>query len=67
MIKLHDLVFKPFISAQRIDEVVGHMVNEIANDLGDDIPVFVGIMNGSFMFVSDFVKKYPKLKLKHRM
>lgn len=60
MIKLHDLVFKPFISAQRIDEVVGHMVNEIANDLGDDIPVFVGIMNGSFMFVSDFVKKYPK-------
>lgn len=36
------------------------MVDEISNDLGDVIPVFVGILNGSFMFVSDFVKKYPK-------
>ena len=36
------------------------MVDEISNDLGDVVPVFVGILNGSFMFVSDFVKKYPK-------
>ncbi len=36
------------------------MVNAIAADLGDEIPVFVGILNGSFMLVSDFVKKYPK-------
>ncbi len=36
------------------------MAKEIANDLGDEIPVFIGILNGSFMFVSDFVKKYPK-------
>ncbi|GAA4948946.1 hypothetical protein GCM10023314_22780 [Algibacter agarivorans] len=32
---------------------------EIAEDVGDEIPVFVGILNGSFMVVSDFVKKYP--------
>ena len=60
MIKLHDLYFKPFISAEKIDEAVQEMVDEIALDLGDVIPVFVGILNGSFMFVSDFVKKYPK-------
>ena len=36
------------------------MAKEIANDLGDEIPVFIGILNGSFMFVSDFVKKFPK-------
>ena len=36
------------------------MVTEIADDLGDEVPVFVGILNGSFMFASDFVKKYPK-------
>ena len=36
------------------------MVQQISDDLGDEIPVFVGILNGSFMFVSDFVKKYPK-------
>ena len=60
MIKLHDKYFKPFISAQEIDEAITKMVDEIANDLGDEIPVFVGILNGSFMFTSDFVKKYPK-------
>ena len=36
------------------------MANDIAEDLGDEIPVFIGILNGSFMLVSDFVKKYPK-------
>nr|WP_321237434.1 adenylate kinase [uncultured Psychroserpens sp.] len=60
MIKLHDLSFKPFISEQDVDVTVQRMVDEIANDMQDEIPVFVGILNGSFMFVSDFVKKYPK-------
>ncbi|RNC83587.1 MAG: adenylate kinase [Winogradskyella sp.] len=35
------------------------MVDTIAADLKDEMPIFVGILNGSFMFVSDFVKKYP--------
>ncbi len=60
IIKLHDLYFKPFISEQEIDEAVQQMVDEIVLDLGDEMPVFIGILNGSFMFVSDFVKKYPK-------
>ena len=60
MIKLHDLYFKHFISEKEIDSAVQKMVDGIAADLGDEVPVFVGILNGSFMFVSDFVKKYPK-------
>ena len=60
MIKLHDKYFKPFISAQEIDDAVAQMANDVANDLGNEIPVFIGILNGSFMLVSDFVKKYPK-------
>ncbi|WAC03612.1 adenylate kinase [Lacinutrix neustonica] len=60
MIKLHDKYFKPFISEEEIEDVVTRMAAEVANDLGDEIPVFVGILNGSFMLVSDFVKKYPK-------
>ncbi|MGM5470510.1 adenylate kinase [Flavobacteriaceae bacterium LMO-SS05] len=60
VVKLHDLHFKPFISESEINATVQRMVNEIANDLQDEVPVFVGILNGSFMFVSDFVKKYPK-------
>jgi len=60
VVKLHDLEFKPFISSSEIEKVVNRMVDEIANDLKDEVPVFVGILNGSFMFVSDFVKAYPK-------
>ncbi|MEW4925103.1 adenylate kinase [Algibacter sp. 2305UL17-15] len=60
MIKLHDKYFKPFISAAEIETAVDKLVAEIANDIGDEIPVFVGILNGSFMLTSDFVKKYPK-------
>jgi len=60
VIKLHDKYFKPFITAQEIDDAVSRMAQEIASDIGDEIPVFVGILNGSFMFASDFVKKYPK-------
>jgi adenylate kinase len=60
VIKLHNLYFKPFISEQELDATVQRLVDEIVNDLQDVVPVFVGILNGSFMFVSDFVKKYPK-------
>ena len=60
MIKLHDKYFKPFISAKEIDNALEQMVAKVAKDIGDEIPVFIGILNGSFMLTSDFVKKYPK-------
>jgi adenylate kinase len=60
VIKLHDLYFKPFISEDAIQNTVQNMVDAIVADLGDEMPVFVGILNGSFMLVSDFVKRYPK-------
>ena len=60
MIQIHDKYFKPFISAQKIDEALNKMVANLVADLKDEVPVFVGILNGSFMLVSDFVKKYPK-------
>ncbi|TYB73898.1 adenylate kinase [Bizionia gelidisalsuginis] len=60
MIKLHDKYFKPFISAEEIEEAITRLAQEVASDLKDEVPVFVGVLNGSFMVVSDFVKKYPK-------
>ena len=59
LVKLQDLYFKPFISEEKIQATVQQMVDAIAEDLKDEMPIFVGILNGSFMFVSDFVKKYP--------
>ena len=59
LVKLQDLYFKPFISEEKIQIAVQQMVDAIAQDLKDEMPIFIGILNGSFMFVSDFVKKYP--------
>ena len=59
MLKLDDLYFKPFISQDEIQAVVKSMASEIYDSYKDEIPIFIGVMNGSFMFVSDFMKYYP--------
>lgn len=58
MIQLHDKQFVPFISAKEIDFAIAKMVTQIEDDFADEIPVFVGVLNGAFMVVSDFMKLY---------
>ncbi|MGL5112564.1 MAG: hypoxanthine phosphoribosyltransferase [Flavobacterium sp.] len=60
MIQLHDKQFVPFISASEIDFAITKLINQIQDDFADETPVFVGVLNGSFMVVSDLVKKYSK-------
>jgi adenylate kinase len=59
-IKIHDKHFVPFIDRERINSYVEFLANQIAKDIGpDEVPIFIGILNGSFMFAADFVRKYP--------
>jgi hypoxanthine phosphoribosyltransferase len=58
MLLLHDKQFVPFISAQEIDFAISKIAAQVADDFADEIPVFVGVLNGSFMVVSDFMKHY---------
>jgi len=58
IIKLHDKHFKPYISAKKIREAVAIMAKSIEKDLNGEIPIFVGILNGSFMFAADFIRAY---------
>lgn len=58
IIKLHDKFFRPFISAEKIDHAIQNLVEQIEADLEGEIPVFIGILNGSFIFMADFVRKY---------
>jgi adenylate kinase len=57
--RVHDKTFQPYISADLLQERVRELAQKVAADLGDIRPIFVGILNGSFMFVSDFLKHYP--------
>ena len=58
MLQLHDKQFIPFISAQEIHFAISRMAEQIMVDCGSEIPVFIGVLNGSFMVVSDFMKQY---------
>lgn len=58
MIQLHDKKFEVFISGEEINFAIENMAKQIEADFFDDIPVFIGVLNGSFMVVSDLLKKY---------
>jgi hypoxanthine phosphoribosyltransferase len=57
-ILLHDKLFVPFISAQEIDFAIANMATQIEDDFAEETPVFIGVLNGSFMVVADLLKKY---------
>ena len=57
-IQLHDKVFTPFISAQEIDFAIAEMAKQVQDDFAEETPIFIGVLNGAFMVVSDFMKHY---------
>ncbi|MGB3143477.1 MAG: adenylate kinase [Maribacter sp.] len=58
MIQLHDKFFKRYLSEMDIQQAVKSVADQIAADYKDETPIFVGVLNGSFMFVSDLLKAY---------
>lgn len=58
MIKLHDSYFKPFLSESEIQAAVKKIAVQVAEDYHNETPIFVGVLNGAFMFVADFLKHY---------
>ena len=59
VIKLHDKYFKKYISEADIFNAIDKIVREILEDIGEELPLFVGILNGSFMFTADLIRRYP--------
>ena len=58
MIQLHDKQFVPFISEEEINFAIKSMAKQMDDDFFDETPVFIGVLNGSFMVLSDLVKNY---------
>lgn len=56
-IKVHDKEFSPFLSAAQIDAQIARLAKEINRDYSGKNPLFISILNGSFMFSSDLFKK----------
>jgi hypoxanthine phosphoribosyltransferase len=58
MIHLHDKTFIPFISSEEIEFAIKNLAKQMDDDFFDEIPVFVGVLNGAFMVMSDLMKHY---------
>jgi|SRR5688500_4496095 len=56
-VKLHDLTFEPFITAEEINNVVEDLAGKIDRDYKDLNPVLLIVLNGAFMFAADLVRK----------
>lgn len=55
-IRVHDKEFVPYISADQIQEHIQRVAADINNDYADKRPLFIAILNGSFMFAADLFK-----------
>ena len=59
MIKLHDKTFEPYLSVEQLATAVNKVSSELTADYSSNEkpPIFVAILNGAFMFMSDLMKE----------
>lgn len=57
VIQVLDKKFQPYIKAREIQEQIGKLAQQINEDYAGKKPLFIAILNGSFMFASDLFKE----------
>ncbi len=57
LITVKDKQFKSYISSVKISEAVKKVAEKINTDLAGESPVFLAVLNGSFMFAADLMKE----------
>ena len=56
-IKVLNKEFKPYISSEEIDQRVTEVAAKLNQDFAGEDVVFLGILNGCFIFASDLIRK----------
>lgn len=56
-IRVHDKQFEPYINASTIAARIKEIAGELNKDYIDKKPLFIAILNGSFMFAADLYKE----------
>jgi hypoxanthine phosphoribosyltransferase len=57
VIQVKDKKFIPYLTAAQVDEQIKRLGKELNNDYEGKNPLFIAILNGSFMFASDLFKE----------
>jgi hypoxanthine phosphoribosyltransferase len=55
--KIKDLVFHQFINKAKVQQKVRDLAGQINSDYADKTPLFLPILNGSFIFAADLIKQ----------
>ncbi|WP_343305681.1 hypoxanthine phosphoribosyltransferase [Chitinophaga niabensis] len=55
-IKVHDKHFAPYLDEATLQQRIKELAKQISDDLNGTKPLFIGILNGSFMFAADLFK-----------
>ncbi len=55
-IRVHDKSFETYLSAEEIARAVQRIADSINSDYADKRPLFIAILNGSFVFAADLFK-----------
>lgn len=55
-IKVHDKEFESFLSSEEIQSRIKQLAEDLNRDYAGKRPLFISILNGSFMFSSDLFK-----------
>jgi hypoxanthine phosphoribosyltransferase len=56
-IRVHDKLFDPYLSQEEIQTRVSFIAEQLNTDYAGRKPLFIAILNGSFIFASDLFKK----------
>jgi hypoxanthine phosphoribosyltransferase len=56
IIRVHDKDFEPYLTAEEITEKIRGIARKVDTEYAGKKPLFVAILNGSFMFASDLFK-----------
>ncbi len=54
---IQDKKFRKFISSSKIQKAIDRIAKRINKDFADQRPVFLSVLNGSFLFTADLLKK----------
>lgn len=57
MVRLHDKVFTPYISQQKMQAEVKRIAKKMNEELNDAQALFLIVLNGSFMFAADLLRE----------
>ncbi len=56
-VKILDKEFKLYLTAEEIQARISELADKLNEELKDKDPIFLGILNGSFMFAADLYKQ----------